>query len=1188
MKITRVAIAGFGVWAGLNIEGVGDGLNVLFGPNEAGKSTLLQFIRGVLYGFSGPRRRYLPPMHGGTPGGMLEIVSPHGRFEVERRLLDSGGEELQLTAADGTRHGEHYLKVLLGETDEASFNSLFAVGLREMQELGTLSDSEAAARLYNLSVGIDHVALAEVMRELAASRNRLLDGEGQASQIAQLLAQRDRLHAQIEELAGGGRRYWRLLAERNELGDEIARLEEDARRWDNEVQLIDLAVALGDRWGRRAQIDRELHNLGSEGSLPDGAIERFETIAAKMQRRADRIAALKAQFDETRAAARTIAVNDMLLRHAPRVEALREQEGWLVNLQTQVAALEEEIASLEKKLAEQRAQFGIGQGGRLPPVTKRMLAALRGPSRAVHAARQRRDESLQAAEEARTQAQEAAEQLEQALRQRQASDLGKAIDEAGGRVAQLRRRVQIDDRLDQLTRYQTELEEESRGLLEKQLLPMPLLAGLGVVFALGVMLFLLGLTMSSPLGNLGIAIACLGVGGSAAAAFGKWIIEKSNAQRFQNLQKQLGLLQSQLQQAKEDRDTLDRQLPRGGGPIAGRLQAAEDELAGLEALLPLESQRSAGQREAEAAAARSEAADSDLAAAKRRWREALRSAGLPQELNPKQLQQLARQSEQTVQWQRTLAARREEVEQRHRELTALTGRIAQLAADANVAVTGTPLDQLRQLGAAIVDQEAAVARRAAARRTLRQSRRQRRRHEEALGRWKHRRRKLLLECGVESEQGLREVAARVARITALRQEQELLDREIDAAVAGRFARQALVEHLDGTQPGERAERRERAATRAAAAQAELKARLEKRGQLSEHMAALAADRQLGHRQLELADVEQRLLTAVRRWRVLATTCRGLDIVRSSYEHERQPETLQEASRFLVRMTQGRYPRVWTPFGQRELRVDDADGQSLAVEALSRGTREQLFLSLRMALAAYSARRGAPLPMVLDDVLVNFDAARAQAAAEVLSEFAASGHQVLVFTCHEHIMTMFDNQNAAVARLPANADPHPPTVYFNIAAGKRAKPPRETARKRRSAPREEEEAVRDEPEVEPVQLVEPPPVAVIEPEPPIYEPEPKPEPVPEPENEPADEDAPAIAAEEPDLVPLVPARKPKRRRRAGHKTTKSERRPAKPRGVFDADFFDSENEAPTDENHESVDDSWMEEEYDEDAPWEEEE
>ena len=103
-------------------------------------------------------------------------------------------------------------------------------------------------------------------------------------------------------------------------------------------------------------------------------------------------------------------------------------------------------------------------------------------------------------------------------------------------------------------------------------------------------------------------------------------------------------------------------------------------------------------------------------------------------------------------------------------------------------------------------------------------------------------------------------------------------------------------------------------------------------------------------------VEKRLEDALRRWQVLAVTCRMLDVIRTTYEQQRQPETLQEASGYLQRLTQGRYCRVWTPLGENVLRVDDAEGHVLAVEALSRGTREQLFLSLRLALAACYARR----------------------------------------------------------------------------------------------------------------------------------------------------------------------------------------------------------------------------------------
>ena len=153
--------------------------------------------------------------------------------------------------------------------------------------------------------------------------------------------------------------------------------------------------------------------------------------------------------------------------------------------------------------------------------------------------------------------------------------------------------------------------------------------------------------------------------------------------------------------------------------------------------------------------------------------------------------------------------------------------------------------------------------------------------------------------------------------------------------------------------------------------------------------------------------------------MLAATEWLLAGVRKRYERERQPETLREASGYLERLTAGRYSRVWTPLEEDALRVDDAEGRSLPVEVLSRGTREQLFLSLRLSLVSSYARRGIDLPLVLDDVLVNFDARRARAAATVLRDFAARGHQLLVFTCHEHVAELFRALDVPVRELPAN-------------------------------------------------------------------------------------------------------------------------------------------------------------------------
>jgi hypothetical protein len=169
---------------------------------------------------------------------------------------------------------------------------------------------------------------------------------------------------------------------------------------------------------------------------------------------------------------------------------------------------------------------------------------------------------------------------------------------------------------------------------------------------------------------------------------------------------------------------------------------------------------------------------------------------------------------------------------------------------------------------------------------------------------------------------------------------------------------------------------------------------------------------------EVGCIEERIAAAVRRWQTTGVTVRLLEVVRERYEAERQPETLSEASLYLEKLTSGKYTRIWTPLGEHELRVDDQEGRPMSLDVLSRGTREAVFLSLRLALVAAYGRRGVNIPMVLDDVLVNLDAKRSEAAVKVLCDFAKEGRQLLFFTCHDHIERMFDAVNVDVRILPA--------------------------------------------------------------------------------------------------------------------------------------------------------------------------
>jgi len=155
--------------------------------------------------------------------------------------------------------------------------------------------------------------------------------------------------------------------------------------------------------------------------------------------------------------------------------------------------------------------------------------------------------------------------------------------------------------------------------------------------------------------------------------------------------------------------------------------------------------------------------------------------------------------------------------------------------------------------------------------------------------------------------------------------------------------------------------------------------------------------------------------------------------RRRYMQEHQPPVLAEASLWLQRLTDGSYLRITADGDEAYLRVHDADGAAWRPERLSRGTREQVFLALRLALVADLERSGVKLPIIMDDALVNFDDTRARAAARVLVEFGSQGErQLLVLTCHAHVAALFREAAADVRSLggvlpPPTRVPPPPLL-----------------------------------------------------------------------------------------------------------------------------------------------------------------
>ncbi len=1022
MKITDVQIDGFGVWSDLKLNHMPESMSVLYGPNEAGKTTLLHFLRSVLYGYDAERRsRYLPPVNGGRAGGSLGVLDAGGRLTVRR--TPSGSDELgrvEVLSSSGTRQGQHVLGTLLCGIDELIFNNVFAVGLKELQELGTLDDTEAAAQLYKLTSGLDRVSLVDVMRDLATTRNRILAADGSESQLLELQAERDKLQTQLRDLSASAGRWGQLAAQRKELQEEVTRLEDGIDRMERESRAVEVAIQIRADWSRRCDVRRRLEKLGEPVELPERVVERMDDLNEQIRGYHEQIQRIKRQRRVIVEEATAQPINRQLWANASRIEAVCEHGPWITSLQSQVKHLHDEIDDLEQGVRAQWQKLGLAPEqipDFTPEVSDRAMKSLKSPALAVRDAAQQLEHAKADREESRREADEIRSQLASELADTGETELDLALETAGQRVSRLRRRVQLEERLDKMERHRKELDEDRRELLEEQILPVTTLIWCGVPFVLGVMMILASIFWEQ-VSKLGWTITILGLVCWGIAVATKLILENTNGRELDGCIRQLEKVKRQVRSLMEERDELEAQLPPGGGPLDARVAAAEAYVKKLEELTPLDAQRQSALARAEASKAAVVHATEKVRDARQQWRESLRTANLPDSFLPEHIEQFSEGSDQTLLLARRLQARREELRSRIHDLATISERISELLSTVSITpASDEPGTQLRQIAAAVAEQKQWIERRKELKAEHRELKKSFRENARELRNLIRQRRLLINQSGAADEADLRKMAARQAKIEHLAKEHAELNERITLTVGNQCSEEVLAEVLETHSEDKLEQYWERLLARLGDAESRLKELHQTRGEMNQEMKTLAGDRRLPETRLQLGCVEERIRQAVHRWRLLAVTSLMLEAIRQIYETERQPETLYEASTYLERLTEGRYTRIWTPLSENVLRVDGADGTSLSLDLLSQGTREAVFVSLRMALAAAYARRGAVLPLILDDVLVNFDTRRAKAAAEVLRDFSNAGHQILMFTCHHHIMSIFEAAGVDVRALP---------------------------------------------------------------------------------------------------------------------------------------------------------------------------
>ncbi|MAT15574.1 MAG: hypothetical protein CMJ46_09935 [Planctomyces sp.] len=1038
MKIRQIEIEQFGPWRNLELPFDGHPFEMIYGPNEAGKSSLMRFVRGILYGYEtdqldGPRGDFgedrrlgaLRVEHQGVEYRLRRTAEWNERGTLEIQRLSGGTEYREPDVAA-------IMKSITGDTDEVLFHNIFAVGLDEIQHLASLHDDEVGQHIYGLTLGPEGRRILRANRQSERELHRLFLPETNRGELLELLAEEDRLRHEIEECTNNSGLYQQKKQQLDSLRQTIDELRTQQQNLQRDQRGCRFMEMIYKPWRQVFDYEQELKHLPPRRKLPEGGLAELKRLDREIREARQSYRSQRGSYRQGLKQTTDLKPDTGVRRHAQSMRSLLDQRGWYRDEKDRLDSYHTDLRSANEELERELQQLNLKWPGitldrcrqikATPSNSRTLLAAARKYQRAL--SRRNRFRKKYDSRVKRNQARLA--ELSQFQQELGGLTISEALIRARQQLSNVKRRLELQL---QMQAFQERMERSQQQLAhQEERIGLPTIAYLGItIFVLGGLFFVaLGLWEAVQTGWLVGAI--YGFLGMTAAGIG-WSIKSHFrdvvSETVRETQDDLFDTRARINQLQKEADSLYDPSAHdlGDAPDAESLiDRAYQKVQELEAKLAIE-QKSKSERES-LSRWRKQLQDRQrkVAEFRQQWVQQLQRIGLPESVKIDDTFAIWEQVQSTMaadanvrQLEETVALRRGGLEHYETQVRHIHDDLA----DEGEAVTkdqnllGLFPQWERMLGQYGEWRSVRRKHRAETRDNRREVRRLQKQYEEL----RTRRSGLLEKAGVHSLQEYAELEEKLTRRAEIEDLLAIAREDLNRLAATEPDLAIVAEDLERFDPTANKHRLTDLADKEKVVADKLSRRLEESGALKQQLSQWESDQSLMKFRQQLSVVRAKLQESTSRWLGVQVGQEITRQIQNRYERTQQPEVLANASRYFTELTDGRYQNVWTPLGKRHLCLEDGQKQVFRVEQVSRGTRELLFLSLRMALVQQFHARGIELPFILDDVMVNFDQGRTETALATLLKWAEEGQQILCFTCHLHLAKMLEDRGVKTFHLP---------------------------------------------------------------------------------------------------------------------------------------------------------------------------
>jgi uncharacterized protein YhaN len=359
MIIKEIHIDGFGIFSNFSLTNLRQGINIISGNNETGKSTLLEFLRYTLFGYPGAIDKRRSPQMGGNHGGRIKSILSTGEEVIFERFSGSSGGSINLIYEGKSSENQNQWLQLLGNATAEIFKNIYAFSLIELADLTYLSASGVEDKIFSVSMGLGNISIGEIEDNIESQVNNIYKPRGSTQEIPSILKEVQIRNTLIHRIQENLPQYQELTLEIKRLEGEINNIETNLKAYRIESNRLDNYLKCYDSFVSIINFDRELELLPELHEYPEDGITRFKELEREEQELIKKIQELKngneedKGIEELEEEIKSISFNSKLLEKDGKIEYLRKNLEKYKQTITDKSEDDEKIEKLNKSVKQE-------------------------------------------------------------------------------------------------------------------------------------------------------------------------------------------------------------------------------------------------------------------------------------------------------------------------------------------------------------------------------------------------------------------------------------------------------------------------------------------------------------------------------------------------------------------------------------------------------------------------------------------------------------------------------------------------------------------------------------------------------------------------------------------------------------------------------------------------------------------